>query len=375
MSRPDTDDFKSLFLADTPMMDLRAPLEFVKGAFPDTVSLPLMTDQERAKVGTCYKKFGQDAAITLGHQLVRGDIKEARMAKWLAFAKANPEGYLYCWRGGLRSQTVQQWLKEAGCDYPRIKGGYKAMRRYLIDSMEMHVDQSHFIVLAGETGSGKTEILRHIANSIDLEGLANHRGSSFGKRPDGQPAQVGFENALAIALLRFHQQFNNTGLVLEDESKLIGRNALPDQLRQRMASAQLVVVNASLDERVEHSFKNYILLKLHEWQVAFGCELDGDEKSEQAFSAFADDLRDSLTKVQRRLGGVRYQALTKQMEFALVQHQQGDDSQHRHWIKSLLEDYYDPMYHWQLSKKQGKIIFQGSTNEVQEFLQHTQNYS
>ncbi|MDF1764712.1 MAG: tRNA 2-selenouridine(34) synthase MnmH, partial [Oleibacter sp.] len=99
MSRPDTDDFKSLFLADTPMMDLRAPLEFVKGAFPDTVSLPLMTDQERAKVGTCYKKFGQDAAITLGHQLVRGDIKEARMAKWLAFAKANPEGYLYCWRG------------------------------------------------------------------------------------------------------------------------------------------------------------------------------------------------------------------------------------------------------------------------------------
>ena len=120
MSRADTEDFTRLFLADTPMMDTRAPLEFEKGAFPHTVSLPLMTDEERTQVGTCYKQQGQDAAITLGHQLVYGEIKQQRLERWLAFARENPDGYLYCFRGGLRSQIVQQWMKDAGCDYPRI---------------------------------------------------------------------------------------------------------------------------------------------------------------------------------------------------------------------------------------------------------------
>ena len=90
MSRPDTNDFSAIFLRDTPMMDTRAPLEYAKGAFPHTVSLPLMTDAERAKVGTCYKQQGQDEAIKLGHELVSGAVKEARVQKWLAFAAANP---------------------------------------------------------------------------------------------------------------------------------------------------------------------------------------------------------------------------------------------------------------------------------------------
>ena len=128
-ARPDTDDYRALFLADAPMMDMRAPTEFSKGAFPSAASLPLMTDEERAQVGTCYKQQGQQAAIELGHRIVSGDIRDQRLAAWRDFAHNHPHGYLYCFRGGLRSQTVQQWLRDAGIDYPLIRGGYKAMVR------------------------------------------------------------------------------------------------------------------------------------------------------------------------------------------------------------------------------------------------------
>mgnify|MGYP000052959440 CR=1 FL=1 len=360
MSRPDTADFKSLFLNDTPMMDTRAPLEFKKGAFPHTVSLPLMTDQERAKVGTCYKKKGQDEAIKLGHQLVSGDIKEQRVQRWLEFAQANPEGYLYCFRGGLRSQITQQWLKEAGCEYPRITGGYKAMRRFLIDTLERVVVEKPLVVVAGQTGCAKTELLKQVPASVDLEGLAHHRGSTFGKRPGGQPAQIGFENVLAVDLLRHEAFKSNMPVVLEDESLLIGRCALPETLRTQMANAPLAIVEASFESRVEHSYSNYILDKLAEWQSEVG--------EEEGFAAFADDLRTSMGKVERRLGGVRHKAMTETLEAALAQHERGDPGLHRDWIQPMLEEYYDPMYRWQLSKKAGRILIRGTFDEVRDFL-------
>ena len=295
MSRADTEDFTRLFLTDTPMMDTRAPLEFDKGAFPHTVNRPLMTDDERAQVGTCYKQQGQDAAIVLGHQLVQGEIKQQRLEQWLAFARDNPDGYLYCFRGGLRSKIVQQWMQDAGCDYPRITGGYKAMRRFLIDSQEQIITDSQFCIIAGHTGCAKTDLLNSLDNSIDLEGLAHHRGSSFGKRPAGQPSQIDFENQLAIALLRQHHARPQQRILLEDESKLVGRCAIPLQLRERMATAPIVIVTASLEQRIEHSFRNYILHKLEEWQQTLG--------SEAGFSAFSDDLTSALQNVQKRLGG------------------------------------------------------------------------
>ena len=188
--REDARDFRALFLDGVPMMDTRAPVEFTKGAFPGVVNLPLMTDLERQKVGTCYKQHGQDAAIKLGHQLVGGETKAHRVAAWAAFARANPHGYLYCFRGGLRSQIVQQWLHEAGIDYPRITGGYKAMRTFLLDTLEEAVAQCRFVVVGGMTGTGKTDVLAQLPDALDLEGHANHRGSSFGKRATGQPAQI-----------------------------------------------------------------------------------------------------------------------------------------------------------------------------------------
>ena len=363
MSRADTEDFLRLFLTDTPMMDTRAPLEFSKGAFPHTLNVPLMTDAERAQVGTCYKQQGQTAALALGHQLVAGSIKQQRLEQWLAFAQHNPEGYLYCFRGGLRSQIVQQWMKEAGCEYPRVIGGYKAMRRFLIDSQEQIIAVSQFCILAGHTGCAKTDLLNSLDNSIDLEGLANHRGSAFGKRPGGQPSPIDFDNRLAIALLRQHHARPTQRILLEDESKLIGRCAIPLQLRECMAQAPFVRVTVSLTQRVEHSFRNCILCKLDEWQQALG--------QEAGFAAFSDDLSGALQKTQKRLGGVLFQEINALLQQALVAHQRGDPSLHRAWIERMLRDYYDPMYEYQLAHRYGVAEFTGTPTEVREYLRQS----
>ena len=149
-ARPDTDDYRALFLSPTPMMDMRAPAEFTRGAFPSALSLPLMSDEEREQVGICYKQQGQEAAIALGHQLVSGELKERRLAQWADFARQHPAGYLYCFRGGLRSQTVQHWLREAGIDYPRVIGGSKAMRHFLLEELERSVAQASFTLVSGK---------------------------------------------------------------------------------------------------------------------------------------------------------------------------------------------------------------------------------
>ena len=148
-TRPDTANFRELFLADAPMMDVRAPAEFVHGAFPTAHSLPLMSDEERAQVGICYKQQGQAAAIELGHQLVAGELRTERLARWCEFARSHPDGYLYCFRGGLRSRTVQQWLRDEGIEYPLVLGGYKAMRRFLLEELERSLAGADLVLISG----------------------------------------------------------------------------------------------------------------------------------------------------------------------------------------------------------------------------------
>ncbi|MFT6190573.1 MAG: tRNA 2-selenouridine synthase [Oleispira sp.] len=381
--RLDTDDYEALFLTDTPMFDTRAPIEFKKGAFPYVQSLPLMTDIERAKVGTSYKRDGQEAAIKLGHRLVSGDTKDERMALWIDFVKQNPNGYLYCFRGGLRSHTTQAWLKEAGYDYPLVKGGYKAMRRFLIDRLDSICEyatnserQEKFYIVAGQTGAAKTDLLLKFDNTIDLEGLANHRGSAFGKRAAGQPSQIDFENSLSINFLRQHHKAPNCPILLEDESHLIGRCALPEKLRTAMHASPIIVVEADLEARVEHSFRNYILQKLAEWEAFCApgsnrVSLEGKlvDRELSAFELFAQELQKSMFNIRKRLGGVRHQELTTMLDNALEAHKNGDNSLHREWIRVLLREYYDPQYDYLLAKRKERIIFRGSAAEVEAYIQ------
>ena len=356
--------YRDIFVAGQPLIDLRAPIEFNRGAFPSSVNLPLMVDKEREKVGTCYKQQGQQAAIALGHSLVHGAVKQQRIDAWLGFLAAQPEAYLYCFRGGLRSQLTQQWLKEAGAAVPYVQGGYKGMRQYLMGVIETAPSQQPLLSLSGMTGSGKTDFLIQRKEAVDLEGIANHRGSSFGKNIDPQPTQINFENQLAIALLR-HQQGNHSCLLLEDESFLIGRSALPQSFYNAMQTADILVLEEADDIRLNRLLDEYV----HKMHQGFVERLG----IEAGFDAFSQYLLQSLTSIRKRLGGKQYQELQDIMQQALSQQlNQNQTSQHLAWISLLLQKYYDPMYEYQLAKKAQRVLFRGNHQAMHEWLDNYQ---
>lgn len=352
--------YTQLFINDHPIMDVRAPIEFDKGAFPASTNLPLMQDDEREQVGTCYKQRGQAAAIALGHTLVNGDIKQQRVDAWREYFARHPNAYLYCFRGGLRSQLTQQWLKEAGLSVPYIEGGYKAMRQFLIDTIDQAPRVKPMLILSGITGSGKTDFLLQRPEGVDLEGLAHHRGSSFGRYHEPQPSQINFENNLAVALLK-HQTSEAKSLLLEDESYLIGRSALPQAFYKGMQVAKVVVLEESQTARLNRLLDEYVH-KMHQGYL--------DRLGEEAgFIAFADYLSQSISGIKKRLGGKQHDELQAMVTHALnVQQSQGTTAAHLGWINVLLSKYYDPMYQYQIDKKADRIIFKGDHQAVHQWL-------
>lgn len=361
MELPQTDNYQALFLDDTPLLDVRAPVEFEQGAFPLAQNVPLINDDERHRIGIRYKETGQDKAIELGHELVSGATKQTRIEQWIDFTRKHPQGALYCFRGGMRSKISQQWIFEhTGVQYPRVKGGYKALRRFLLRELESAAESFQPFVLGGRTGVGKTLLLRRIRHSIDLEAIYRHRGSAFGRHADPQPGQIDIENTLAIALLKLRNQAIQK-LVLEDEAPNIGSRSVPRALYQRMQQAPLVLLEAPLEQRIEIVFEEYIPRALAEHRQLLG--------EEQGFLSWAGQLHEALRKIERRLGGQRYTDLQRILDDALLQQANtGDQSQHRDWIRILLRDYYDPMYDYQLGKKRERIVFRGEPDAVQAYL-------
>jgi tRNA 2-selenouridine synthase len=362
MDLPQTDDYLSLFLSDTHFLDVRAPVEFNQGAFPFTENFPLINDQEREDIGKCYKNRGQDEAIKLGHELVQGDIKSERVNHWQNFIKQYPQGVLYCFRGGMRSKISQQWIYEkTGVVYPRIKGGYKAMRRFLIDELEKSAQCISPVMLGGRTGIGKTLLLKKLKQQVDLEGIFHHRGSVFGKHVTPQPSQIDIENKLSIELLKLRSE-KKIQIVLEDEGTSIGSRMIPEVLFSKMKQSPLVMLEASVDERVNITFQEYIIEALNEHQLHYG-----DEKG---FNTWAEQLHSSIDKIQRRLGGERHKELKELLTDAIQQQKSSDVLEHhKTWIKVLLVDYYDPMYDYQTSKKESRVVFKGQQEEVLSYLQ------
>lgn len=358
MNLPTTKDFKRIVIDDIPLIDVRAPVEFEGGAFPTAVNLPLMNNEERHLVGIRYKKKGNAEAVKLGHELVSGQVKQERIDAWAEHIERHPNTLLYCFRGGQRSKISQAWIaEETGRIIPRLEGGYKAFRNYLINQLDPNHLTNKSVILGGRTGTGKTLLLQKLENAVDLESIANHRGSTFGRFTTTQPCPVDFENSLAWAFVK-HAAAGHRHMILEDEGRNIGDRYLPAPLVEHFAKADLVVLERPMEERVQISFDEYVTAAQLEYRAAYG-ENDGL----QQWLAYMDN---SIDRIRKRLGGLRHQHIKQLLHAA---HDSGDLEQHKEWIEHLLRDYYDPMYDYQLRNKNCVVIFRGNAAEVQEYLQ------
>ena len=279
------------------------------------------------------------------------------MVQWQQYVKAHPEGYLYCFRGGLRSRTTQSWLKEQGLDYPLIKGGYKAMRTYLMQQLEASTQQIPFVILSGLTGSGKTRVLKKTRYHIDLEGLANHRGSAFGSDVnDFQPTQINWENQLSIACFKHRYHFPKSGLLLEDESKRIGRLFMPAGFNQKMTLSPFILLERELEQRVAIIREDYFTSSWPLYQQRY------QNAANEKFSSF---LRGGLLRIKKRLGGTRHKKINASFTLALEHlFATGESDLFAEGIQILLQEYYDPMYQYQLQKKQQEVLFRGTEPEI-----------
>ena len=332
-------DYNTILRDNVPVLDVRAPTEYERGRIPNSTNIPILDDSERAQVGITYKQEGNKAAVELGFSLVSGRTKTHRVKAWCRFLRSNPTALLTCWRGGQRSQIAQQWLADSGFDVPRIEGGFKAIRQCSLDVLAC-ANTRRWIVLAGSTGVGKTQFLNSYHESVDLEAIAHHRGSAFGQLESPQPTPVSFELELAQQLLQT-EHFGSC--LIEDESRTIGRLAIPSQLYEEMQSAPIIVLEASLESRIELTYEHYVR--------------NTDSKK----------LIDALGRIQKRLGRERYATVKTQLEKAI---EHGTESSHFDWIANLFKWYYDPMYEYQLKRKLDRILFKGDVRAVREYLRH-----
>jgi tRNA 2-selenouridine synthase len=239
------------------IIDARAPAEYAEDHLPGAISLPVLDDAERARVGTIYKQESPFKARKVGGALVATNV-----ARHLQGPLADKDGgwrpLVYCWRGGQRSGSFATILGQVGWRVDTIAGGYKAWRGLVVQALYHAPFQHRLVLLDGNTGSAKTELLARMAGKgvqvIDLEGLARHRGSLFGAMAGGQPSQKAFEGALALALSRLDPA---RPVVIEAESTRIGACRLPPRLWQAMQTAPRLTVEAPVTERAAYLCRAY----------------------------------------------------------------------------------------------------------------------
>lgn len=236
-----------MFQSSETLIDVRAPIEFRHAHIPSAINIPLFNDEERARVGTCYKQEGKDKAIDLGLK-----IAGPKLSSFVEQARnLNSSLTVYCARGGMRSSSMQWLLSFSGLKVSQRKGGYKAYRS---EVMEILSQPFQFHLIGGYTGSGKSVYLRQLnEQTLDLEYLANHRGSAFGSNGE-QPSNEMFENRIARVLSTFDI---TKPIYVEDESRMIGQNKIPDPIYNRMLKSPVTIIEVSESERVERLFCEY----------------------------------------------------------------------------------------------------------------------
>lgn len=293
------------------LIDVRTPLEFEEDHIPGAVNVPLLTNEERAEIGTIHKQAGPVAARRRGLELTCHRFYD--MVEQILSVSAGRPIVVYCWRGGLRSNSVAMLVETCGTAAWQLVGGYKAYRAHVVDCFERCDFPVPLVVLHGMTGTGKTTFINNLDqlrwSSIDLEGLAHHRGSAFGALGLKQDfSQKYFETVLWDVFRRLP---TDRPIVLEGESQRIGRYSLPGNLYQKMAESCRVWCHAEITTRIARLTAEY------------------------ARPEYRDEMLEALERIKKKLSGTRYVELKSMIEQWDVEG----------IARSLIEDYYDKMYY------------------------------
>lgn len=294
------------------VLDVRTPAEYKQGHLPGAINFPLFSNEERAEIGTLYKQVSQEVAFHRGLQLVGPRMSD--MVSEAARIVPEKDVLVHCWRGGQRSGSVGWLLESAGFKVTLLEGGYKAYRRFVLNTFEALPQK--FLILGGPTGSGKTELLRKMeemgAQVLDLEKLANHKGSAFGSLgEEDQPSCEHFENELEQALRALDPL---RPIWLEHESRGIGRVFLPDAFWRHLQDCELILVDPGREARLRHVLEIY-------------------------GSYEADMLKSCFTRIATRLDGQHVKAACEAID--------GGDIPK---AASIALDYYDKAYSHHLEK-------------------------
>ncbi len=303
---------------NVPVIDVRSPGEFAQGHIPGAHNIPLFDNEERAKVGTAYKQVSREKAIEIGYELANPKINS-----FLEQVKKNSGSKtirVHCWRGGMRSSKFAELLNKHGYKTHTLVRGYKAYRNFVLKRFETNVN---ILILGGETGSGKTEILKKISEGgeqvVDLEKLANHKGSAFGSLgEDPQPTQEQFENDFSDALS--HLDLSKR-VWMEDESRSIGRTQIPNAVWEKMKQAPILRIHIPKSLRIQRLMNDY-----------------GN------FSK--DELKSCILKIRKRLGPNDEKRALEELEKNNLQE-----------VADITLTYYDKAYNYAHETRSMKDVF------------------
>jgi tRNA 2-selenouridine synthase len=288
-------------------IDVRSPSEFKDASIPGSVNIPLFNDEERAEIGTLYKQVNVQAAMDRGLEIV-----SAKLPAFIrTFREIKEQKAVFCWRGGMRSKTSATVLSLMGIRVYRLIGGVRAYRKWVVDAIgHMELPEKAY-VLNGNTGSGKTDILRRLKEQgypvLDLEGMANHRGSIFGEIGLEANNQKTFESLLVQDVQKYK---DSPYMLLEAESKRVGKVVLPEIINHYKERGTQLVIDLPMAERVKCIIQEY----------------QPDEHKEECLQAFAG--------IKKRI----HTPIAQEIEAHL------NADRFEEAVQLLLEHYYDPRY-------------------------------
>ncbi|GIP64301.1 tRNA 2-selenouridine synthase [Virgibacillus pantothenticus] len=289
------------------LIDVRSPSEYNNATIPGSINIPFFNDVERAEIGTLYKQVSPETAKERGLQIISAKLPDFVKR----FSKIEGKKVVFCWRGGMRSKTSATVLDLMGIHVHRLKGGYRCYRNWVVQTMENLEWNAKALVLNGHTGSGKTKMLKKLAQEnypvIDLEGMANHRGSIFGQI-GLQPHNQKTFDALLIEQIELFKQ--SPVILVEGESKRIGRVLLPDFLLAKKAQGMQFIIEVPIEQRTKEIINEY-----QPWKHEKACL--------EAFRRIKKRIHTPIAKtIEEDLKLGRYDIA----------------------VRLLLEYYYDPLY-------------------------------